>query len=130
MEDKVDLARVHREIEEAKKNFLFVESHPTANGSLYVLSALQTTIGQAYTFSVEFPDTYPYNAPHVFVRKPTLNTLAPHQYRGGSICYIHPTMWNPGRHDLTFVLKRTAKWLNKYEVWLVNRVWPGAEIHH
>ena len=126
----MDLARVRREIEIAKSNFWYVESHPTASGSLYVLSALQTSVGSAYTFAVQFPDSYPNSPPEVFVRKPALNALAPHQYRTGNICYVHPSMWNPGRHDLTFVLKRVAKWLNKYEVWLVKRVWPGKEVPH
>ncbi len=126
----MDLARVRREIEEAKRNFSYVESHPTAGGSLYVLCALQTAPGRYYTLSITFPDSYPNSAPYVVVRKPALDTLAPHRYRDGNICYVHPTMWNPGRHDLTFVIKRTAKWLSKYEVWRVNRAWPGAEILH
>lgn len=126
----MDLLRIRREIDEASRNFSYVESHPTANGSLLVLSALQPTLGKVYTLAVTFPDTYPYNAPYVFVRKPTLATSAPHVYRDGNICYVHPTLWNPGRHDLTFVLKRAAKWLSKYEVWLATHVWPGAEIRH
>jgi hypothetical protein len=43
---------------------------------------------------------------------------------------MHPTMWNPGIHTLTFVIGRAAKWLAKYEVWRVNGEWPGAEIRH
>jgi hypothetical protein len=39
-------------------------------------------------------------------------------------------MWNPGKHDLTFVLARTAKWLNKYEVFRITAKWPGAEMLH
>ena len=126
----MDLARVRREIEEAKRNFWYVESHPTANGSLYVLCALQTAPSRIYTLSITFPDSYPNSAPYVFVRKPDLATLAPHRYRDGNICYVHPTMWNPGRHHLSFVIGRTAKWLSKYEVWLKTAQWPGAEIAH
>ena len=29
---------------------------------------------------------------------------APHRYQGGHICYLHPSMWNPGAHHLTFVI--------------------------
>jgi hypothetical protein len=40
-------------------------------------------------------------------------------------------MWNPGRHTLTFVLARLAKWLNKYDVWSANGGrWPGEEVKH
>jgi hypothetical protein len=43
---------------------------------------------------------------------------------------MHPTMWNPGIHHLTFVIGRAAKWLNKYDIWRVRGAWPGAEIKH
>lgn len=125
----MDLARVLREIEEAKRAFSMVESHPTADGSLSVLCALQT-LNRIYTLAITFPDSYPNSAPQVHVRKPALNGSAPHRYTNGHICYIHPTMWNPGRHHLTFAIARTAKWLNKYEVWLQTGLWPGAEIQH
>lgn len=36
---------------------------------------------------------------------------------------------DPGIHQLSFVIARAAKWLNKYEAWKPNGyVWPGAEI--
>jgi NTE family protein len=57
-------------------------------------------------------------------------SIGPHRYDAGNICYLHQSFWNPGRHDLTFVLARAAKWLNKYEVWKQTRIWPGAEIRH
>jgi hypothetical protein len=65
--------------------------------------------------------------PRVFIDAPTI-THAPHRYQGGHICYLHPSMWNPGAHHLTFVIARAAKWLNKYEVWRNNggTKWPGA----
>ena len=45
-----------------------------------------------------------------------------HMYRDGYICFLHPNMWNPGRHTLTFVLRRVAKWLNKYDCWVAAAV--------
>ncbi len=126
----MDLARIRTEIAKARTVFSYVESHPTSAGSVDVLSALQTTAGRLYTLRVEFPSIYPHTAPSVYVRKPALNASVPHTFGAGRICYIHPNLWNPGRHDLTFVLTRAAKWLNKYEVWLVTRTWPGAEMDH
>ena len=126
----MDLVRVRREVEEAKRYFSLVESHPTTDGSLYVLIALQTSQNRIYTLAIAFPDTYPYILPSVFVRKPALHASAPHRFRNGNICYLHSRMWNPGRHTLTFVIWRAAKWLNKYDVWLATGKWPGAEILH
>ena len=68
--------------------------------------------------------------PKVFITKPSVQPGTGHQYKEGNICYLHPNMWNPARHTLEFVLGRTAKWLNKYEVWRVKGIWPGAEIKH
>lgn len=125
----MDLMRVRREVAQAQQHFSYIECHPSSDGSLYVLAALQTP-AKMYTLSVVFPDTYPNTLPTVHVRKPALQANAPHRYNSGNICYLHPSMWNPGRHTLAFVIARAAKWLNKYEVWLVTGVWPGAEIKH
>ena len=65
----------------------------------------------------------------VSVRKPVLQH-SPHKFADGKLCYLHPTFWNPGRHDLCFVIARTAKWLAKYEVYCIKRRWPGAGIEH
>ena len=93
-----------------------------------VLVALQT-IRRYYTLEVTFPDAYPNSMPEVFVRKPALEASL-HRYSDNQICYMHPRMWNPGRHDLTFVIERAAKWLSKYEVYRDRGQWPGAGIDH
>jgi ubiquitin-protein ligase len=125
----MDLARVRREVDEAQRTFALVECYPTNDGSLYVRAALQTS-ERPYIVSVFFPDTYPYSMPNVFVRQPDLRSDAPHRYQDGNICYLYHKMWNPGSHNLTFVIMRTAKWLNKYEVWLATRKWPGKSMAH
>ena len=92
------------------------------------LIALETS-RRFYTLAVSFPKSYPNGMPEVHVRKPALAS-SPHRYLNNRICYLHPRMWNPGRHDLTFVIKRVAKWLAKYEVYQQTRNWPGAGIEH
>jgi ubiquitin-protein ligase len=125
----MDIARIHREFADVQRTFALVELHPTPDGKVYARAALQTT-SRSYVLSIRFPDTYPYEMPRVYIDAPTV-TVAPHQYNAGNICYLHPTMWNPGVHNLTFVIARAAKWLNKYEVWRNNGgIWPGAEIRH
>lgn len=126
----MDIARIQREFSEAQQRFALVELRPTTDGNVYARAALQTVNGRNYVLSIKFPDNYPNEMPRVFVDAPTITT-APHRYQGGHICYLHPSMWNPGTHHLTFVIARAAKWLNKYEVWRSNGgTWPGAEIKH
>ena len=124
----MNLSRIQREIANAKDRFDYVEGHPTSRGGVMVLVALQTA-RRYYTLEVTFPDEYPNVMPKVSVRTPTLQS-SPHRFSHNEICYMHPRMWNPGRHDLTFVIQRIAKWLSKYEVYQVKGRWPGAGIDH
>ncbi len=124
----MDINRIQREFAEAIKTFAYVELHPTDDGKVYARTALQTTNGM-YVLSIKFPDSYPNEMPRVYVDSPPI-TNAPHRYQGGYLCYLHHSMWNPGTHNLTFVIARAAKWLNKYEVWRKQGEWPGAEIKH
>ena len=126
----MNLDRVRREVADAQRTFAAVECYPTETGGLSVLTALQTTQGNVYTLAIAFPEAYPNTMPTVHVRRPALRSNSPHRYNSGNICYLHPTMWNPGLHNLTFVIARTAKWLNKYDLWVRNGRWPGAEILH
>lgn len=125
----MDMARIQREFAEAQKTFALAELRPTADGKVYAKTAVQTTMGKQYVLSIRFPDTYPNEMPRVYIDAPSV-TEAPHRYNAGNICYLHPSMWNPGSHNLTFVIGRAAKWLNKYEVWRVKGQWPGAEMTH
>ena len=124
----MDINRIQREFAEAQKSFAYLELHPTTDGKVYAKTALQTASGM-YVLSIRFPENYPNEMPRVSVDTPAITT-APHRYNSGNICYMHPTMWNPGIHNLTFVIGRAAKWLNKYEIWRVRGTWPGAEIKH
>jgi ubiquitin-protein ligase len=124
----MDISRINREFAAAQQTFAYLELHPTTDGKVYAKTALQT-VSAMYVLSIRFPDTYPNEMPRVYVDAPTI-TNAPHRYNGGNICYLHPSMWNPGTHNLTFVIARAAKWLSKYEVWRSRGAWPGAQIKH
>lgn len=125
----MDTNRIQREFSEAQQSFAYLELHPTGDGRAYVKTALQIS-SQMYVLSVKFPDSYPHEMPRVFIDAPAIAATAPHRYQNGNICYLHPSMWNPGFHNLSFVIARAAKWLNKYEVWRQQGKWPGAEIKH
>ena len=125
----MNLSRIRHDIENAQRQFDFVEEHPTTSGGIMVLVALQA-VQSYYILEVIFPESYPNLMPEVFVKKPPLKPSL-HRYSApGQICYMHPRMWNPGRHDLTFVIQRAAKWLSKYEVYQTCGRWPGAGIDH
>lgn len=126
----MDLPRIRSEFAAAQATFPNVELASTTDGKPMVLALLQTSAGKVYSISIYFPDTYPLSGPKIFFRKPAIHSLAPHKYNDGSMCYMLPRMWNPGRHNLTFVIGRAAKWLNKYEVWLATQRWPGAQLAH
>jgi hypothetical protein len=117
----MDIMRINREFSDAVKTFAMLELRPTTDGNVFAKTALQTG-SSTYVLSVRFPDSYPNEMPALLA--------SPHRYNAGNICYLHPSMWNPGVHNLTFVIARAAKWLSKYEVWRVKGGWPGAEIKH
>ena len=124
----MNLARIRQEIAAAQRYFDYVEGHPTGEGGVMALIALQTA-RHVYTMAVSFPESYPNAMPEVHVRRPVL-APSPHRYSNNRICFLHPHMWNPGRHNLTFVIERAAKWLAKYEVYQQTGRWPGAGIAH
>jgi len=124
----VDVQRIYNEVHAAAQQFALVEVHPDGKGGVYVKAGFQTSVGNTYFTKILF-EGYPYQMPQVHVTAPALSP-SPHKYTDGHLCYFHPSVWNPGLHNLTFVLGRIAKWLNKYEVYRVYKKWPGAEILH
>lgn len=126
----MDIQRIRAEVAQASATFGWVEVHPTSDGvGVLVKAVLQTSVGNQFVLSINFQN-YPNQMPKVVITQPAVRWLTPHRYTEGNICYLHPSMWNPGQHDLTFVLARAAKWLNKYEVWCVKGKWPGAQMAH
>lgn len=125
----MDPYRIRSEFNQAYSSFPNIELYQNYDGSLHVKAILQTSVGKQYIASIFFTNLYPNEMPNVYITAPKISS-APHMYKSGSICYLYPTMWNPGRHNLEFVIVRTAKWLNKYEVWKNTYRWPGASIPH
>lgn len=124
----MDLVKIRSEFAAAQAQFPNTELHPNSAGGLYIRAALQAT-ERVYIVSIYFSNNYPNEMPTVFIDTPKV-TNSLHMYTKGHICYLHPSMWNPGRHNLLFVIARTAKWLSKYEIWKSTGKWPGASIDH
>lgn len=125
----MDIVRIRREVTAALGTFPNVEVYPDGSGGVYVRALLQSSLGTVHFITLQFPN-YPYEMPKVFVTKPDLGTIYKHRYNTGNICYLYPSYWNPGLHDVTFVLGRVAKWINKFEVYKQTGRWPGAELTH
>ena len=125
----MDIARIRSEVHQASTQFAKVEIH-SGSSELTVRAALMTSLGNTYVAELELYD-YPNRMPSVFILAPQL-APSPHRYKPGNICYLHPSMWNPGRHNITFVLARVAKWLTKYDIYRRTNPprWVGAQLEH
>ncbi len=66
---------------------------------------------------------YPNIAPKIYADP--IAKKAPHRWKDGSLC-IFGTMarWNPGTHDVYFVLELARQWLKKYSKWSKEGQWP------
>lgn len=124
----MNVQRIQLEIQRAMEHFPYIESQTTADGGIYIKAVLQTIVGQMYVICVTFVG-YPSVLPRVTVITPAV-THSKHMYTTGNICYMHPSFWNPGKHDLKFVLAQVAVWLNKHEVFKQKGVWPGRGLEH
>jgi hypothetical protein len=124
----MNVQRVRLEIQQAAAHFPNIDSFTTTNGGIYIKAALQTSVGQAYVIAVTFVG-YPNTMPRVTVITPAVQH-GMHMYTAGHICYMHPSVWNPARHDLKFVLAQAAVWLNKHEIYKAKGVWPGPALAH
>ena len=124
----MDVQRIRWEIRQAMEQFPNIESYTSVDGSIYIKALLQTSVGQVYVICVTFVG-YAAEVPKVTVLSPAV-THSKHMYRGGHICFMHPSFWNPAKHDLVFVLAQSAVWLNKHEVYKLKGVWPGPGLVH
>ena len=122
----MDVQRIRWEIQRAMAQFPNIETYPTIGGGICIKALLQTSVGQIYVLRVTFVG-YPSEIPKVTVISPAV-THSKHMYTSGNICYMHPNLWNPAKHDLVFVLAQSSVWLNKHEVFKQKRVWPGPAL--
>jgi len=120
--------RIQQEIRQAAEHFPNIETFSTPDGGIYIKAALQTSVGQMYIVAVSFVG-YPSAMPKVTVLTPAVRHST-HMYTAGNICFMHPSYWNPAKHDLKYVLMQAAVWLNKHEIFKLKGVWPGPSLKH
>ena len=88
---------------------------------------LHTFAGNAYPVSVVAPANYPRSIP-VVVPDGWTPIKNPHVYTNGALCLMKAEQWIP-QYSLAFFVAKAALWLNKYEIWRTDRIWPGSEQH-
>ena len=90
---------------------------------------LKTNFGRWFTIEIHLSQDYPYIIPDILVFG-GIDSKCPHVYRSGHICVMTSSQWSPV-YGVSFLIKRTAVWLNKYELWSARgkTKWPGTDGH-
>ncbi|MCX5204125.1 hypothetical protein OG897_22070 [Streptomyces sp. NBC_00237] len=92
-----------------------------AQGTLAVRFA-----GSTYPLKIVMSASYPHKLPQVL---PDGWTPRPNPHLiGGGLCVMKESQWHSFM-SVAFVVAKTALWLNKYEIYLDKRIWPGGEQH-
>jgi ubiquitin-protein ligase len=90
---------------------------------------LQTNAGRSYGIRVELPTGYPFSMPSVRPLGWSPESGTGHVYNSNTLCVMRESQWRP-TFTIAFMVAKAAIWVNKYEVWRTDRVWPGAQQSH
>ncbi len=87
----------------------------------------QETVGEEkISIMILLPHGYPNVAPKVYASPIADNT--PHRWQDGSLCIFGSIAnWNPGKHNIIFLLTLTKKWLSNYDQWRKTGKWTIQE---
>jgi hypothetical protein len=76
-----------------------------------------------FTITIRLPHGYPNVCPKVFAEPVPKNS--PHRWQDGSLCIFGAMeLWNPGQHDVVYVLNLTRRWLAHFSSWKNSGTWP------
>ena len=79
--------------------------------------------GDHILLSIILGHGYPNTTPKVYADPVAKNT--PHRWKDGSLCILGTmAQWNPGTHDIYFVLELARQWLKHYHAWRQEGQWP------
>ena len=120
------LAEEKRILSEQFPSFLIMETSNPGSWA-FAKGQLKTFTGRSYSLWIDLPASYPHSLPAVLPDgwQPTSN---PHIYANGALCIMREQQWSSFM-SVALVVAKSALWLNKYEIWLDKRIWPGAEQH-
>ena len=121
--------RMVAEDEKLKKKFSDFRFSKKGN-RMYVRGKLRTNIGNTYKVKITIPYNYPFILPDVYLPETVIDTNCTHKYGTNKICFMRPEHWS-SIFSLAMVVGYTARWLNKYDLWLKNGKgdWPGNDGH-
>jgi ubiquitin-protein ligase len=74
------------------------------------------------TVTISLPHGYPNACPKVFVHP--IPDGCPHRWQDGSLCIFGAMdVWNPGKHDVLYVLRLARRWLDHFATWKQTGAW-------
>jgi hypothetical protein len=74
------------------------------------------------TVTISLPHGYPNACPKVYARP--IPNGCPHRWQDGSLCIFGAMdVWNPGKHDVLYVLRLARRWLANFSTWKQTGVW-------
>lgn len=78
--------------------------------------------GEEMTVTISLPHGYPNVCPKVYVHP--IPDLCPHRWQDGSLCIFGAMdVWNPGKHDVLYVLRLARRWLAHFATWKQTGQW-------
>lgn len=128
----IELRRPRMAVEREKLTKKFPQfdfySHGSQDTVSHIKGILTTKRGTLYIVQVNIPAGYPYHLPKITLPGHAFTPRCPHLYNDGSLCLMMNDQWT-STLSLSFVIAKTAVWLDKYEYWDNFGVWPGPSQH-
>ncbi|HVY31034.1 MAG TPA: type II toxin-antitoxin system Phd/YefM family antitoxin [Polyangiaceae bacterium] len=73
--------------------------------------------------TIVLPHGYPNRCPRVYVDR--VDGTVPHRWADGALCLFGVmSAWNPGKHTVWSTLFLARRWLDNYDAWKKNGIWP------
>lgn len=117
------------EKEKVNQKFTGFSFYGSEGKILAVKGTLHTSYGNSYYVRLSIPDNYPYQIPTVSLPNHNLESNCPHKFTSENICTMKADQWSSAM-SIAYLIAKVAKWLNKYDYWKHNNVWPGKEQKH
>ena len=121
-------------IEQEKLENLFPDATLLSQGEQQierVRFTIHTRFGTERPIYLVIPPRYPNDIPRAYADGWEPESGSGHLYGDGRLCVQDDNQWSRDG-SISLVLSRTAKWVDKYEIWLNSgesgsRTWPGSQ---
>lgn len=83
---------------------------------------------QSVRLTIRLPHGYPSACPKVYAHP--VPDGCPHRWQDGSLCIFGAMeVWNPGQHDVSYVLRLARRWLSHFAQWQRTGEWTEDDTH-